>query len=77
LGKRRDKRDGTYGWPLKDRRDLLNALAAFRLGRYAPADKAALRQFIIRRAVAMKLAEELPPGWARPATRPGPREREQ
>jgi hypothetical protein len=74
-GKAFKKRDGTYSYPVADRRDLLNAIKAF--GRAVPSEAAALKRWLKARARVMGLERLLPMSWqskARPA--PGPRERD-
>ncbi len=62
-GKAYKKKDGTYSYPVKDRRDLLNALAAWKLGRVAKGEASAVKAFIKRRAVLMRLEALLPKSW--------------
>ena len=64
LGKRGlafKRKNGTYSFPIVDRRDLLNAIKAW--GRAAPSEAAAVKTFIKRRAVLLGLDNLLPPSW--------------
>ena len=61
-GKAFKKRNGTYGWPIADRRDLLNAIKAW--GRATPSEASAVKLFIKRRAIVLKLSELLPASWS-------------
>ena len=69
-GKAYKKKDGTYSYPVKDRRDLLNALAAWKLGRVAKGEASAVKAFIKKRAVLLRLESELPEAW-RSKAKPG------
>jgi hypothetical protein len=60
-GKAYKRENGTYSFPIADRRDLLNAVKAW--GRAAPSEASAVKTFIKRRAVLLGLAELLPPSW--------------
>ena len=60
-GKAFKKRDGTFGWPTKDRRDLLNAIQAF--GRAKPSEAAAVKAYIKLRARLMGYESLLPASW--------------
>jgi hypothetical protein len=55
------KKDGSYGWPIVDRRDLLNAIKAW--GRARPSERLAVKAFIKKRAVLLRLEELLPSSW--------------
>jgi hypothetical protein len=70
-GKAFRKRDGSFGWPCADRRDLMDCLEE-----WTPdvPEAAAVKAFLIRRAVVMRLQEELPKSWGRTTPRPGPNE---
>jgi uncharacterized protein len=57
------KRDGTFSWPLADRRDLLNAIQDFKLGRAAQSEAGAVKAFIKVRARLLRLEELLPAEW--------------
>jgi HK97 family phage prohead protease len=64
LGKRGlafKRKNGTYSFPCVDRRDLLNAIKAW--GRAAPSEAAAVKAFLKRRAVLLKLDDLLPASW--------------
>jgi hypothetical protein len=68
LGKRGlafKRRNGTYSLPIVDRRDLMNAIKAW--GRAAPSEAAAVKAYIKRRAVLLKLDALLPASWLPPA----------
>jgi hypothetical protein len=57
------KKDGTYSYPVKDRRNLLSAIKAWKLGRVAKGEAAAVKAFIKLRAHVMGLERELPEAW--------------
>jgi HK97 family phage prohead protease len=61
-----------YHYPIKDRRDLLNALKAW--GRVRPTERAGVRTWIKIRARLMRLENELPKSWQAPLP-PGHSER--
>ncbi len=64
LGKRGlafKRKNGTYSFPIVDRRDLLNAIKAW--GRAAPSEASAVKLFIKRRAVILGLDNLLPASW--------------
>jgi len=66
-GKAFRRKNGTYAWPLADRRDLLNALAQWNPG----VDEAlAVKQFIRARAIVMGWDEALPKSWYTPPQKP-------
>ena len=60
-GKAFPKRDGTYSYPVADRRDLLNAIKAF--GRARPSEASALKAWLKTRARVMRLESLLPASW--------------
>jgi hypothetical protein len=72
-GKAFPKRDGTYSYPVADRRDLLNAIKAF--GRAKPSEASALKAWLKTRARVMRLESLLPVSWQSKAPAPvGPNE---
>jgi hypothetical protein len=60
-GKAFKRRNGSYSFPIADRRDLLNAIKAW--GRAAASEAAAVRLFVKRRAALLGLSELLPASW--------------
>ena len=60
-GKAFKKRDGSYSYPVADRRDLLNAIKAF--GRARPSEASALKAWLKMRARVMQLESLLPASW--------------
>ena len=72
-GKAFKKRDGSYSYPVADRRDLLNAIKAF--GRVRPSEASALKAWLKTRARVMRLESLLPASWQSKAPAPvGPNE---
>ena len=63
------KKDGSYSYPVADRRDLLNAIQAF--GRAKPSEASALKAWLKTRARVMQLESLLPESWQSKA-RPTP-----
>jgi hypothetical protein len=55
------RRGPGYHYPIKNRRDLLAAIAA--VGRAPESERAAVKQWIRKRATVMGLQNELPPNW--------------
>lgn len=67
-------RGGGFHYPIKTRRDLFAAIAAF--SRALPSEREAVKRWIKLRAHVMGLQELLPISWQSKAkVRPGPRER--
>lgn len=67
-GKAFKKKDGTYSYPVADRRDLLNAVKAW--GRAKPSEASAVKAFLKLRAHVMGLERLLPEGWRSKAKLP-------
>jgi hypothetical protein len=71
------KRDGTFGWPCADRRDVLNAVRDWTLGRAKPSEATAIKQFIKIRARLLGIERLLPESWQSKAIpKPHPKELE-
>ncbi len=77
-GKALRKKDGSYGWPIVDRRDLLNALAdlARVAARLSPAERSRVKAWIKLRAVVMSLDRLLPASWYTPVAKLHPSEKD-
>ncbi|MGO8907055.1 MAG: hypothetical protein ACLQMH_15750 [Solirubrobacteraceae bacterium] len=59
------KKNGEYAWPLVDGRDITNAVKAWNAGRGNPSEREAVRRWIIKRAVRLRVTYRLPDSWAK------------